>query len=83
MARNWIPPFAAYTRHRRPYAQRALRLSPFDPLAYHSHMAMTFAAMLEERYDEAAAHGAKLAQVSPNFASHLMIYAVALALAAR
>jgi TolB-like protein/class 3 adenylate cyclase len=28
------------------YAQRALRLSPFDPLAYHAHMALTFAACL-------------------------------------
>ena len=65
------------------YAQRALRLSPFDPLAYHAHMALTFAAIQEERYDEAAAHGAKLAQVSPNFAAHVITYAVALALAGR
>ena len=64
------------------YARRALRLSPFYPLAYHAHMALTFAAIQEERYDEAAAHGAKLAQVSPNFGWHVMIYAVALALGA-
>jgi adenylate cyclase len=65
------------------YARRALRLSPFDPLAYHAHMALTFAAIQEGRYDEAAAHGAKLAQVSPNFGSHVVTYAVALALAGR
>jgi adenylate cyclase len=65
------------------YARRALRLSPFDPLAYHAHMALTFAAVQEERYDEAAAHGAKLAQVSPNFGSHVVTHAIALALAGR
>jgi TolB-like protein/class 3 adenylate cyclase/Tfp pilus assembly protein PilF len=65
------------------YAQRALRLSPFDPLAYHAHMALTFAAIQEDRYVEAVAHGSKLAQVSPNFGSHVMTYAVALALAGR
>jgi tetratricopeptide (TPR) repeat protein len=65
------------------YAQRALRLSPFDPLAYHAHMALTQAAILEERYDEAVAHGARLAQVSPNFGSHVLTYAAALTLAGR
>jgi hypothetical protein len=59
------------------YARRALRLSPFDPLAYHAHMALTFAAIQEERYGEAAAHGAMLAQISPNFGSHLLTDAVA------
>ena len=63
------------------YAQRALRLSPFDPLAYHAHLALTFAAIVEDRYEEAAAHGAKLTQVSPSFPDHLMTYATALALA--
>jgi tetratricopeptide (TPR) repeat protein len=65
------------------YAQRALRLSPFDPLAYHAHLALTFAAIQEERSDEAVAHGAKLAQVSPNLGVHVMTYAEALALAGR
>jgi TolB-like protein/tetratricopeptide (TPR) repeat protein len=65
------------------YARRALRLSPFDPLAYHAHLALTFAAIQEDRYDEAAAHGAKLAQISPDFGSHVMCYAIALALAGR
>jgi adenylate cyclase len=65
------------------YALRALRLSPFDPLAHHAHLALTFAAIQEERYDDAAAHGAKLAQVSPNLGGHVITYAVALALAGR
>jgi tetratricopeptide (TPR) repeat protein len=65
------------------FAQRALRLSPFDPLAYHAYLALTFAAMQEERYDEAATHGAKLAQASPNLVSHITAYAAALALAGR
>jgi adenylate cyclase len=65
------------------FAQRALRLSPFDPLAYHAHMALTLAAIQEERYAEAAAHGARLAQASPDFVSHISCYAIALALAGR
>jgi TolB-like protein len=65
------------------YAHQALRLSPFDPLAYHAYLALTFAAIQEERYDEAAAHGAKLAQISPNLGGHVICYAVALALAGR
>jgi Flp pilus assembly protein TadD len=65
------------------YAQRALRLSPFDPLAYHAHHALTAAACLEERYDDAVLHAARLAQASPNFATHVMIHAFALALAGR
>jgi adenylate cyclase len=46
-------------------------------------LALTVAAIQEERYDEAAEHGAKLAQTSPNLGAHLMVYAVALALAGR
>jgi TolB-like protein/class 3 adenylate cyclase/Flp pilus assembly protein TadD len=65
------------------YARRALRLSPFDPLAYHAHMALAFAAIQEDRYDEAVTHGAKLAQISPNLGGHVICYAVALALAGR
>jgi tetratricopeptide (TPR) repeat protein len=65
------------------YARRALRLSPFDPLTYQAHLALTFAAIQEERYDEAVTHGAKLAQISPNLGGHVMTYAVALALAGR
>jgi TolB-like protein/tetratricopeptide (TPR) repeat protein len=65
------------------YAHRALRLSPFDPLAYHAHLALTLAAIQEDRYDEAVAHGVKLAQVSPNFGSHLIALAESLALAGR
>jgi adenylate cyclase len=65
------------------YALRALRLSPFDPLAYCAHLALTLAAIQEERYDDATAHGARLAQVSPNLGVHVMTYAVALALSGR
>jgi TolB-like protein/Tfp pilus assembly protein PilF len=65
------------------HARRALRLSPFDPLAYHAHLALCLATIQEERFDEATADGAKLAQVSPDFGSHLITYASALALAGR
>ena len=44
------------------YAERALRLSPFDPLCFMAHMALGFAALQEERYDEAALRVAKAVQ---------------------
>ena len=65
------------------YARRALRLSPFDPLAYHAHLALTLAAIQEERYDEAVTHATKLSQVSPGFGSHVLANAEALVLAGR
>ena len=65
------------------YAQRALRLSPFDPLAYAAHIALAVAACQEERYDEAAAYWAKCAQAIPSFASFVRAQAQMLALAGR
>ena len=49
------------------YAQRALRLSPFDPLVYVAHIALAVAAFQEERYDEAAAYWAKCARIHSQF----------------
>jgi tetratricopeptide (TPR) repeat protein len=65
------------------YAQRALRLSPFDPLVYVAHIALAVAGFQEERYDEAAAYWAKCAQVIPSFGSFARAQAFSLALAGR
>ena len=65
------------------YAQRALRLSPFDPLGYAAHIAMATAAIHEDRYDDAAAFFGKAAQANPGHGMFLLAQANALALAGR
>jgi adenylate cyclase len=65
------------------YANRALRLSPFDPMVFVAHVALGFAALQEARYDEAALSYAKAAQANPRFSSLYFNQAVALALAGR
>jgi tetratricopeptide (TPR) repeat protein len=65
------------------YAQRALRLSPFDPLAYAAYIAMATAAIHEDRYDDAAALFGKAAQANPGHGMFLLAQASSLALAGR
>ena len=65
------------------YAQRALRLSPFDPLAYAAYIAMATAAVHEDRYDEAAASFGRAAQANPGHGMFLLAQANSLALAGR
>ena len=65
------------------YAQRALRLSPFDPFAFHAHLALAIAATQEGRYAEAAAHAAKVVQANPSHGVYMAYQAISLALAGR
>jgi adenylate cyclase len=65
------------------YAQRALRLSPFDPLVYAARIAMATAAVHEDRYDEAAAFFGKAAQANPGHGMFVLAQAESLALAGR
>ena len=65
------------------YAQRALRLSPFDPLAWAAHVAMATAAIHEGRYDDAATFFAKAARATPGHGNFLLSQAAALALGGR
>jgi tetratricopeptide (TPR) repeat protein len=65
------------------FARRALRLSPFDPLAFEAHLAFGMVAMARERYDEAALHYAKIIEIRPNYSTAYLQRAVALALAGR
>jgi tetratricopeptide (TPR) repeat protein len=65
------------------YAQRALRLSPFDPLIFEAHLAFHAAAVYEEHYDEAAAWMAKCAEANPDFGGFLGGQAAYLAFAGR
>jgi tetratricopeptide (TPR) repeat protein len=65
------------------YADRALRLSPFDPLAYTAALARAVVALHEDRYEESAAQWEKCAQFNPGLGTFVMCQAWALALAGR
>jgi adenylate cyclase len=65
------------------YADRALRLSPFDPVTYVAHASRAFAALSDGRYDEAAAYFGKAVQGIPRFSVYHFYLAAALALAGR
>jgi adenylate cyclase len=65
------------------FANRALRLSPFDSLAFQAHMALGESALIEGRLDDAALSFAKAAQTNPNFSTAYLFEAIALALAGR
>jgi TolB-like protein/Tfp pilus assembly protein PilF len=64
-------------------AKRALRLSPFDPLAYEAHLAFGVAALHLGQYGEAAAWWERCSRANPKFAAFAAAQAHALALAGR
>ena len=65
------------------HANRALRLSPFDPKAFEAHLALGMAAVSEGRYDEAAASFARASEINPDESVMAFFHAIALALAGR
>jgi TolB-like protein len=65
------------------FANRALRLSPFDPLAFEAHIALGAAAVQQARHDDAAACFARATQANANFSTSYFFQAIALALAGR
>ena len=65
------------------HAERALRLSPFDILAYQAHKALGIAATYEARYDDAAMHHTNNVQANPSLSSNHFFLTTALALAGR
>ena len=65
------------------HANRALRLSPFDPKAFEAHLALGMAAISEGRYDEAAVSFARGAEINPDHSLLALFHAIALGLAGR
>jgi len=65
------------------YANRALRLSPFDPLSYEGYVALGAVRLRLRRYDDAAACLAKAVQANPRFSVLYALQASALAMAGR
>jgi adenylate cyclase len=64
-------------------AERALRLSPFDVMAYQAHMARGTVAMFEQRFDDAAADFTKMVQANAMLSTTHFCLALALASAGR
>ena len=64
-------------------AGRALRLSPFDPLAFEAHLALGETAVGQGRYNDAAACFARAGQSNINFSTTYLFQAIAMALADR
>jgi tetratricopeptide (TPR) repeat protein len=67
----------------RAFADRSLRLSPFDPVAWGVHFVRTFVALIEGRPDEAVSHAVAAVHLHPHFGSLHAVHATALALAGR
>jgi adenylate cyclase len=65
------------------HANRALRLSPFDPSAFEAHLAVGIGAIRAEDYEEAVSRFAKGSQINPRHSLFYFFHAIALALAGR
>jgi adenylate cyclase len=65
------------------HANRALRLSPFDPSAFEAHLALGMGALGEANYDEAASCFARGAQINARHSLFPFFQAIALALGGR
>jgi TolB-like protein/class 3 adenylate cyclase/Tfp pilus assembly protein PilF len=78
-----INAFCGETATARDYAQRGLRLSPFDALAWIGHQSLGVADLREQQYDAAAVHFGKAMQINPRFSYIYMEQCTALALAGR
>ena len=64
-------------------AKRALRLSPFDPLAHQAHLAFAVATRQQGRYEESAGWWERCSRANPRFSAFAAAHAQALALAGR
>ncbi len=60
-------------------ADRALRLSPLDPLAFEANLALGDIAMLDERFADAAACFGRAAAINPGYSTARFFRAMALA----
>jgi TolB-like protein/tetratricopeptide (TPR) repeat protein len=63
--------------------ERALRLSPLDPLIFIVQMGFIFVHFFAGRYDEALASGKKALAINPNYTTAVLMTAISAALAGR
>ena len=67
----------------RTFADRSLRLTPFDPIARGVHYVRSFAALIEGRPDEAVSEAVAAVHLHPHFGGLHAVHAIALVLAGR
>jgi adenylate cyclase len=60
-------------------AERAIRLSPFDPLLYVPYVGLAYAHFAAGRFEEAAAAAGRASQSNPKFSMPYVLHAAALA----
>jgi TolB-like protein/tetratricopeptide (TPR) repeat protein len=75
LIRAWSGDDASAIEH----AERALRLSPFDPLSYNPYNALTYTHFFAGRFDEAASAAGMAAQANPRFSIPWILRTAALA----
>jgi tetratricopeptide (TPR) repeat protein len=59
------------------HAEKAMRLSPLEPLVYHAAFALASACLLRARDEDAATHARKAIDGNPNFALAYCVLAIA------
>jgi len=65
------------------FAERALRISPFDPLTWHAHLCLGHARLTQDRDEEALAHYARALNLNPQYQPLHYMHALGLALTGR
>jgi tetratricopeptide (TPR) repeat protein len=75
LIRAWSGDNASAIEH----AERALRLSPFDPLSYNPYNALAYTHFFDGRFDEAASAAGLAAQANPRFSIPWILRTAALA----
>ena len=75
IVRAWMGDYIVAVDH----AERAIRLSPFDPLLYLPYIGLAYAHFASGRFEEAADAAGKASQSNPRFTMPYVLHAAALA----
>ena len=82
-ASGWVRMYLGESVSAIEHFERAMRLSPLDPLTYFASTGMAFAHAFAGRYDEAISWATKALHEQPNWATALRVAAIANALSDR
>jgi adenylate cyclase len=82
-ASGWVRMYLGESASAIEHFERAMRLSPLDPLTYFASTGMAFAHAFAGRYDEAISWATKALHEQPNWATALRVAAMANALSDR
>ena len=82
-ASGWVRMYLGESASAIEHFERAMRLSPLDPLTYFASTGMAFAHAFAGRYDEAISWATKALHEQPNWATALRVAAIANALSDR